>query len=520
MERASRLRHLRIIFGDQLDRNSAIFDGYDPQQDKLWMSEVEEEISYVPSHKQRIVLFLSAMRHFRAELEEAGKPVRYHPLQADRRHDSGKSFRDLISQTIKEDRPETIRVVLPGDFRVKKVLEEIAAEHDIPLEILPDLHFYCTVNEFHKFAKGRKTLLMETFYRQMRKKHDLLMSDGKPVGGSWNYDHDNREPFPKNGPGKIGHPTSFQHDEITQEVIALVEARYPKHPGSLDSFALPVTPGQASRMLSDFVRWHLPDFGRFEDAMWTDEPFLHHSRLSTCMNLKLLNPRDCVAAAIEAYQDGSAPLASVEGFVRQIVGWREFIRGVYWTRMPDYAELNYFEHDQPIPSFFWSGQTEMQCVRQSMKHVLEHGYVHHIHRLMVLGNLAMTYGMHPYEFHQWHMAMYLDAVDWVSLTNTLGMSQHGDGGVVGTKPYCSTGNYIDKMSNFCHGCKYHPKKAVGDEACPITTFYWDFLDRHYDRLQNNQRMKLQLKHVERKRDNGEIEAIRQHADHLRKAWQP
>lgn len=512
------MRHLLLILGDQLDRQSTIFDGYDGDQDQLWMAEVDEEISYVPSHKQRIVLFLSAMRHFRNELEADGKSVQYHQLESDRRNDSGSSFDELLSQTIKRDRPEAIRVVLPGDYRVKQQLEQVADQHNIPLDFLPDAHFFYTINEFHKFAKVRKSLLMETFYRQMRKTRNILMRDGKPVGGTWNYDHDNRKSFPKSGPGKLGRPTSFSHDEITRQVVDLVKDRYPNHPGDIESFNLPVTPGQARRMLADFVQYHLSDFGRYEDAMWTDEPFVHHSRLSTSLNLKLIHPKECIEAAVAAYQQGTAPLASVEGFVRQILGWREFIRGVYWTQMPSYAKLNHFDHQAKLPSFFWDGQTEMQCVRQSLSHLLKFGYVHHIHRLMVLGNLAMTLGVNPYEFHQWHMAMYLDAIDWVSLPNTLGMSQYGDGGIVGTKPYCSTGNYVSKMSNFCSGCRFDHKKAVGTEACPITTFYWDFLDQHYSRLQNNLRMKLQLKHVERKRDSGEIMEIRAHAQQLRREW--
>ncbi|QDU76318.1 Deoxyribodipyrimidine photo-lyase-related protein [Bremerella volcania] len=512
------MRHLLLILGDQLDRNSALFDGYDPQKDLLWMAENDHEITYVPSHKQRIVLFLSAMRHFRKELSDAGRTVQYHQLYADKRKDSGKSFGELLAQTIKKEKPKAIRVVLPGDYRVKELLEKTAAKHNVPIDILPDVHFYCTVNQFHKFAQGRKSLLMETSYRQMRREHDVLMRDGKPVGGTWNYDHDNRESFSKEGPGDLGRPTSFSHDDITKEVIKLVKERFADHPGEVDSFNLPVTPGQARRMLSDFVQYHLRDFGKYEDAMWTDEPFLHHSRLSTSMNLKLLDPRECVAAAVEAYREGAAPLASVEGFVRQILGWREFIRGVYWTQMPQYAEMNHFDHQAELPSFFWDGQTDMQCIRQSLSHILKYGYAHHIQRLMVLGNFALTTGVHPYKFHQWHMAMYLDAVDWVSLPNTLGMSQHGDGDIVGTKPYCSTGNYVDKMSNFCQGCAYNHKKAVGAEACPITTFYWDFLDRHFDQLQTSSRMKLQMKHVERKRNSGEIAEIRHHAEQLRSDW--
>ncbi|PQO42366.1 cryptochrome/photolyase family protein [Blastopirellula marina] len=512
------MRHLLLILGDQLDRNSAIFDGYDSEQDQIWMAETDHEISYVPSHKQRILLFLSAMRHFRDELVSSGKSVSYHELTASPKNDTGKTFGEILSRTIAKGRPKTIRVVLPGDYRIKRELESIASKHDLPLDFLPDLHFYGTVNDFQKFAHGKKSLLLETFYRQMRKTHGVLMEGNQPTGGKWNFDHDNRKPLPKKGPGRIGRPTSFSSDEITREVIDLIEARYADHPGEIEHFDLPVTPGQARRMLSDFVQYHLKDFGRYEDAMWTDEPFLHHSRLSTSLNLKLLSPRECVDAVVTAYHEGSAPLASVEGFVRQILGWREFIRGIYWRHMPYYAEQNHFDHQRSLPSFFWDGKTDMHCVRQSIDHVLKFGYVHHIHRLMVLGNLSLTLGVHPYMFHEWHMAMYLDAVDWVSLPNTLGMSQHGDGGTVGTKPYVSTGNYVHKMGNFCQDCRFNYKNATGDNACPITTFYWEFLDRHYDALTGNSRMKLQMTHVDKKRKSGEIEEIRQQAAQLRNSW--
>lgn len=512
------MRHLLLILGDQLDRNSAIFDGYDPDQDRIWMAESDYEISYVRSHKQRILLFLSAMRHFRDELVESGKAVIYHELTADSKKDHGQTFEAILQHTLVEEKPEAIRVVLPGDYRVKQELESIADKHDLTLDILPDVHFYGTINEFHKFARGKKSLLLETFYRQMRKQHDVLMEGNQPTGGKWNFDHDNRESLPRKGPGRIGRPTSFSHDEITQGVIELINARYADHPGETQDFNLPVTPGQARRMLSDFIQYHLEDFGRYEDAMWTDEPFLHHSRLSTSLNLKLINPRECIEAVVTAYKERAIPLASVEGFVRQILGWREFIRGVYWLHMPEYADQNHFDHQSSMPSFFWDGETDMHCVRQSIGHVLKFGYAHHIHRLMVLGNLSLTLGVHPYSFHEWHMAMYLDAIDWVSLPNTLGMSQHGDGGTVGTKPYVSTGNYVHKMGNFCQECRYDFKKASGDDACPITTFYWDFLDRHYDSLIGNSRMKLQMTHVDKKRESGEIEQIRKHATKLREAW--
>ena len=423
----------------------------------------------------------------------------------------------VLEQDVKQLRPEKLIVVWPGDYRVKQELEDTAEKLNLELEIRSDTHFYCSPAEFAEFAEGRKSLLLETFYRQMRKKHDVLLEDGGPVGGDWNLDDQNREAF-KSDPGRITGPHSFRTDAITQSVFDLVEQRYGDHPGELDDFDLPVTRSQARTMLRDFVRRSLPRFGKYEDAMWTDQAFVYHSRLSAPLNVKLLSARECVAKAVEAYESGEAPLNSVEGFVRQILGWREFIRGVYWLQMPAYATRNFLHHQADVPEFFWDGESEMQCVKQSMQHVIRYGYAHHIHRLMVLGNLALLLGVHPYKFHEWHMAMYVDAVDWVSLPNALGMSQHGDGGVVGTKPYVSTGNYINKMSNFCGGCQYNYREATGENACPFTTLYWDFLDRHYNQFKKNHRMAMQLKQIEKKRSSGDMEAIRTAADKLKQRF--
>jgi deoxyribodipyrimidine photolyase-related protein len=315
-------------------------------------------------------------------------------------------------------------------------------------------------------------------------------------------------------------PLEVKPDAISREVIDLVEEKFAGHPGRTDDFALPVTRRQALRFLRHFVEHLLPEFGRYEDAMWHEQPFLHHSRLSVLLNLKLLNPRECVDAAIAALQDGSAPLNSVEGFVRQILGWREFVRGVYWLHMPEYVDRNFFQLARELPSFFWDGKTEMRCVADSMSMVLRFAYAHHIHRLMVLGNFSLLWGADPRLFHNWHMAMYADAVDWVSLPNTLGMSQYGDGGVVGTKPYISSGNYINKMSNYCGGCKFNFRKRTGDDACPFTTLYWEFLDRNHAALKGNPRMKFPVKNLEKLRKDApeELAAIRQKADQLREQW--
>ncbi|MGQ9921465.1 MAG: cryptochrome/photolyase family protein, partial [Desulfobacca sp.] len=389
----------------------------------------------------------------------------------------------------------------------------------VPLELRPDGHFFCSVEEFQEYAANRRNLLQENFYRQQRRRHRILLDqEDKPLGGRWNFDRDNRHAFGRQGPPPIPAPRSFPPDGLSQEVIGLVQQRFSTHPGSLAHFTLPVTASQADDFLRDFIENRLPHFGVYEDAMWTGQPFLYHSRLSAPLNLKLLNPRRCVAAACHAYEELLAPLPSVEAFVRQILGWREYIRGIYWLKMPAYLDLNYFDHQADLPSCFWDGNTAMHCFRQSMQFVLDHGYAHHIHRLMVLGLFALLYGVHPRRFHEWHLAMYVDAVDWASLPNTLGMSQFGDGGIVGSKPYCASGNYIHRMSNFCDSCTFKPDQSVGAAACPFTTLYWEFLDRHFDRLKSNVRLAYQLRALEAKRSQPEVmAAIRRQAEALRRS---
>ena len=513
------MRNYVLVLGDQLDRSSAAFDGFDPAVDTVWMAEVEEEATYLKQHKLRIALFFACMRHFRDELRGRGHEVHYHEQTADRSADRGRSFREVLRQDVREHKPEQLIVVRPGDYRVLEHLTAEAESLGVPLEVREDRHFLCSLDDFNAWADGRSGgLLMESFYRHMRAETGLLMDGDEPVGGQWNLDHDNRESFPKSGPENPSRPHRFTPDEITQRVCEMVAERYADHPGSLENPILPVNRSQALAMLRDFVERQLPKFGTYEDAMWTDEAFLYHSRLSAALNLKLLNPRDCLEKAVAAYEAGEAPLNSAEGFVRQILGWREFVRGVYWRFMPDYADRNGLDATGDLPGFYWTGETDMECVRQAMGAVLDHGYTHHIQRLMVLGNLALNLGTHPYRFHEWHVEMYLDSVDWASLPNTLGMSQHGDGGVVGTKPYCASGNYIHKMSNFCGNCRFNYKKSTGDDACPQTVFYWDFLARHEDRFADNRRMKFQIANVRRKREKGELAAVLKKADEIRREW--
>jgi deoxyribodipyrimidine photolyase-related protein len=512
----TRPRHLILILGDQLDHHAAVFDDFDPDSDALWMAENTEEATHVWCHKQRLAFFFSAMRHFRDEQREQGRIVHYHALGRRPSHDRGDDFGEILTKDVHRLHPDKLIVTHPGELRVLRMLENTAKDLEVNLEIREDRHFFVTPDAFRDWAEGKKHLVMEHFYRMQRRRTGLLMrKDGEPEGGEWNFDKDNRETFGKGGPGKLPSPRRFQPDEITRAVMDMVEARFAGHPGSLETFDMPVTHNEALAALRDFVSHRLPGFGAYEDVMWSGEPTLYHSRLSAVMNVKLLSPASCLHKVVEVYEKGEAPINSVEGFVRQVLGWREFIRGVYWLYMPGYAERNSLEcSDREVPSFFWDGETDMACVADCMSVLKRNAWTHHIPRLMVLGQFSMLLGVHPYNFHTWHMAMYVDAVDWVSLPNALGMSQHGDGGVVGTKPYCASGNYIDRMSDYCRECRYNPKRASGEDACPFTTLYWDFLDRHHDCFANNMRMKFQLKNLERKSQD-ELREIRQQADHIR-----
>jgi deoxyribodipyrimidine photolyase-related protein len=514
---SSNVRNLVLILGDQLDADSAVFDDFDPEQDHLWMAENAEEATHVWSHKIRLTFFFSCMRHFRDEQRDEGRTVHYHELTADGRQDSGRGFAELLSATVRDVQPQRLVWVQPGDYRVATLLKETAESLGLPFTVLPDRHFYTTPEDFSEYAEGRKSLIMEYFYRGLRKKFGILVDeDGKPEGGDWNYDSDNRETFGKEGPGDLPSPPGHPPDEITKDVMKMVEQRFGDHPGRLEGFDYPVTRKEAASELRNFIRHRLPKFGRFEDAMWNGEATLYHSRLSAVMNNKLLPARSCVEQAVEAYHNGDALLNSVEGYVRQILGWREFIRGVYWHHMPEYADRNALRTGETdVPAFFWDGKTDMACAADCMDSVLNHAWSHHIPRLMVLGQFSLLLGVHPYRFHEWHMAMYVDAVDWVSLPNTLGMSQYGDGGLVGTKPYCASGNYIRKMSNHCASCRYNPGKATGEDACPFTTLYWDFLDRHREGFSNNRRMTFQMKNLERK-DDQTMKEIRSKARKLKK----
>ncbi|MDX1514132.1 MAG: cryptochrome/photolyase family protein [Gammaproteobacteria bacterium] len=508
--RESKTRRLVLVLGDQLNVGSAVFDDLDPKVDAVLMTEVRHEDEYVPQHKVRLALFFSAMRHFRDELQE--RRIRVHYAELDDRNNR-RNFGDELGRWIHKTRPESVVVARPGDYRVLDTLKHHARSAGCRLEVREDRHFFCSDDEFEFFVGDRKSLLMEHFYRHMRKRTGTLMKNGKPEGGKWNFDADNRRSFGKSGLPKMKAPRSFQPDKLTDNVLAMVDRQFPDAPGRTDAFDYPVTGAQAKDALRDFITYRLEGFGAYQDAMARGEPYLYHSRLSSSLNLHLLDPREAIDAAVRAYEDGKAPLNAVEGFVRQILGWREYVRGVYWRYMPDYETMNALSADRPAPAFLWTGETEMNCVRECVSQLRDHAYAHHIQRLMVLGLLCLLLGVRPYDVHRWHMSMYADAVDWVSLPNVLGMSQFADGGIVGTKPYCATGAYIDRMSDYCAGCRYDPKKSIGDVACPFTTLYWDFLSRNRNRLKGNRRMTIQFKNLDRK-SPGERRSIKTHADGL------
>lgn len=489
-----KFRNLVVVFGDQLDHQSAAFDGFDPARDIVWMAEVSAEAQIVRSHKMRIALFLSAMRHFAAELRAKGINVEYRKLDAP--GNRGELAPELHA-SLKKFLPERIVAVEPGEFRVEQILKKVAAEARTMLEIRADRHFFCKKDEFAAWAKDHKQLRMEFFYREMRKRHNVLLEDGKPVGGQWNFDAENRGAFGKAGPQNTIPPRDFAPDAVTKEVLALVEERFADHPGSLQHFHMPVSAADAELALQDFIEHRLPHFGNFQDAMWTGQPFLFHSRISAALNLKLLNPRRVVSAVEKAYQSGDAPLAAAEGFIRQVLGWREYVRGIYWTHMPGYLEMNALEAHEPLPDFYWTANTEMNCLNQTISQSLEFSYAHHIQRLMVTGLFALLFAVDPVEIHRWYLAMYYDAVEWVELPNTAGMSQFSDGGIMASKPYAATGKYISRMSNYCNGCRYNPAESTGDNACPFTTLYWDFLLRHEPRLSKNPRMVMQIRNLAR-----------------------
>ena len=518
------VRQLLVVLGDQMNVDSALFDGADAERDVIWMAEVAGEATHVWSQQSRIALFLAAMRHFAAARRADGWRVDYRELPADADSDDADSLEQALRQAIERLRPERVVWVQPGEYRLRQSLPAVAEALGIEWEERPDRHFLVEADWFAAWAARRKTLRMEHFYREQRRRFGVLMADGEPVGGRFNFDADNRRRFDARGPGLIDPPRRFRPDRITRSVLDRVAERFASHPGSdqeaLSRFDWPVTPVEAEQALADFIEHRAIGFGAYQDAMWTDEAWLYHSRLSAAMNLKLISPQHVIRAVEAAYHDGHMTLASAEGFVRQVLGWREFVRCLYWWAMPEFAERNVLGAEGRLPSFYWTGRmadgsaVPMHCLGQAIDQTLSLGYAHHIQRLMVTGLFAQLLGVHPQAVHEWYLAVYVDAVEWVELPNVIGMSQHADGGLMASKPYVASGRYIQRMSNYCRHCRFDPGEAVGERACPFTTLYWDFLDRHQSRFSRHPRTALQWKHLERIAPE-RLAAIRQAADDWR-----
>ncbi|MBN8532841.1 MAG: cryptochrome/photolyase family protein [Rhizobiales bacterium] len=476
-------RTLRLVLGDQLTRSLSALEGLDPSIDIVLMVEVQAEATYVRHHKQKIAFLLSAMRHFADELQAEGISVDYVRLD-----DPGNthSFTGEIRRAIARHQPDQVHVTEPGEWRVWEMMQSWREELDCPLTIHPDTRFIASRAEFSLWAQGRKQYRMEYFYREMRRKTGFLMEGDQPVGGQWNFDPDNRKALPKGQ--TLPQRLRFETDAITRDVLALVEARFADHFGDLKPFGWAVTRAGALEALDHFIRDCLPDFGDFQDAMKTGESFLYHSVISPYLNAGLLEAREVCERAEAAYRAGSAPLNAVEGFIRQVIGWREFVRGLYWHEMPDYAETNHLDATRPLPWFYWSGETSMNCLSECIAVTRRHAYAHHIQRLMVTGNFALLAGVSPREIEEWYLAVYADAYDWVELPNVHGMVMHADGGLLGSKPYAASGVYINRMSDYCRGCAYDPTIKLGPKACPFNYLYWNFLIENETKLGRNPRM--------------------------------
>ncbi len=475
---------LRFLFADQLSESISSLQLLNASEDTVLLCEVMEEATYVKHHPKKIAFLFSAMRHFAAELRAKSYNVRY--IKLDDPSNTG-NFTAELKRAAEELKPDKIVVTESGEFRVQTMIQSWQNLLAIPVEILLDARFLATHAQFETWANGKKQLRMEFFYREMRKKYGILMeTNGKPTGGEWNYDKQNRKP-PKLGMKSLQR-LSHTKSSITVEVLSLVKNQFSDHFGTLEPFHYAVTRQQALLELDHFITYFLPNFGDYQDAMVAEDPFLYHSLIATYLNAGLLLPLEICQKAEVAYRNGESPLNAVEGFIRQILGWREYIRGIYWLQMPEYGERNQLNATRPLPAFYWTASTNMFCVSESIRHTRDYAYSHHIQRLMVTGNFALLAGLDVKAVQEWYLAVYSDAFEWVEMPNTLGMALFGDGGVVASKPYAASGKYIHRMSNYCGQCEYDPDVITGDRACPFNALYWDFLVRHEDLFRTNQRM--------------------------------
>lgn len=484
---------LRIILGDQLSNEISSLSGINAEEDIVLICEVFAEATYVKHHKKKIVFLFSAMRHFAEELRvEKNYQVEYLKLNDP---EPMQSFTQAVEKTLAKHKIDEIIVTSPGEYRVLTEINIWQELFGLPVDIREDARFLCNQVEFKNWSKDRKNLRMEYFYREMRKKYSILMDGDQPIGGKWNFDLENRKP--PNPNFDIPETFSSEPDAVTLDVMQLVEDKFSDHMGVLSDFHFAINAAQAKIALKQFIDERLKYFGDFQDAMIQGKPWMYHSHVGLYLNCGLLSPLECIQAAEQAYHDSHAPLNAVEGFIRQILGWREFVRGIYWNEMPDYASLNFFEAERDLPAFYWDADTKMNCVHQSVKETSQNAYAHHIQRLMVLGNFALLTGIDPVQVNAWFLSVYADAFEWVELPNVSGMALFADGGYLASKPYAAGGGYINKMSNYCKSCSYSVTKKSGPDACPFNYLYWDFLERNRNKLGNNHRIGMMYKVYDR-----------------------
>ncbi|MGC6517991.1 MAG: cryptochrome/photolyase family protein [Candidatus Puniceispirillaceae bacterium] len=476
-------KRLLLIMGDQLSRNSPVLAEASPDTDIIVMGELSDEATTPRHHKKKIAFIFSAMRHFAKSLQQDGFTVLYQHFDTD---NGAATFEALIRNAADQTGLEDIVMLQASEYRVRQWQTDFADKWHGHVTVLEDSRFLATHDDFSQWANGKKQLRMEFFYREMRRKFNILMSDDKPIGGQWNYDSENRKP-PKSGL-TIPARTTFIPDEITEDVLALVDDYFDDHFGTLKPFDMAVTRDEALHVFECFIKERLMDFGNYQDAMITDEPFMYHAHIGAYLNIGLLSPLEVIKRAEFAYHHEGAPLNAVEGFIRQILGWREYIRGIYWQFMPNYAAQNALGASRALPGFFWHGKTRMNCLHQSISQTIDFAYAHHIQRLMVIGNFSLLAGLSPAKVNEWFLIVYSDAFEWVEMPNVTGMVLFADDGIVASKPYAAGGNYIDKMSDYCKGCHYNIKEKTGENACPFHYLYWDFLWRHEEKLRSNPRL--------------------------------
>jgi deoxyribodipyrimidine photolyase-related protein len=510
---AKKYKTLRLILGDQLNYEHSWLEQAD--KDTLYtLMEVKSEATYVRHHIQKVVGFFVSMRAFASALEDKGHAVAYIRLDDE---NNQQSIPENIRQLIDKYEVEKFEYLLPDEYRLDEILKKLCDELSVETEVQDTQHFLTERMDVEQFFEGKKTYLMENFYRDMRKKFNLLMEDDEatPLGGDWNYDQSNRKKLPKNH--EIPSALHFKHD--VSEVVDMIKQYEIETIGDIDpkAFTWPINRAECLELLDDFAEGRLRLFGDYQDAMVERDYLLYHSRLSFAMNSKMLHPLEVVRTCIKYWKghQEEIDISQIEGFVRQIIGWREFMRGIYWAKMPDFAEMNFFSHEAPLPDWYWTADTKMNCLKHAIGQSLEHAYAHHIQRLMVTGNFALLLGVHPDELDQWYLGIYMDAIEWVEITNTRGMSQFADGGIIGTKPYISSANYIHKMSDYCKNCHYDRKEKFGDKACPYNSLYWDFYDRHREQLSNNARVGMMYSTWDRM-DSDKKEQILKQADAYKK----